>query len=760
MKSFICLLVISLTILAFSSTPLYPQETEKYLLALKALEKNDTTRAEKLLTESIYDFNDIASCRLLVKLCLDQESVSARNRTLKILDYEIARDLKNLHFRVLHAKVLEKAFPYNAIGEYEDIISKDSTCYEALLNLGLLAEESVNMYLNAGVNSDRGTRIRTEVHAQGDYRLAETCFKKCMEINPDDEQPALHLSYLYETARQTAKASEVLAGFVSLNPFKDAYVYLGHLYCKSGNNKLAYEAFRKSLELMSPEEKEDFTFNSVKMILSYSLDNKLKNLSDVELRKFVNAYWDIRDPLRLTDYNERQLEHFSRVAYANVRLKNPDSNLPGWKTDRGEAVIRYGEPLSIISLRPRWAPPIDDNSLETFESKDAYANSSRTQAEAINVFLKLRIGIEKEKKRQRVSSGQNFGSGIRPLGGRIDLPTEVFNYEDMRLAFVDQSFKGNYKFNRKAKGFDLYYSQMPDTTEVLMTLYRKYRPESYSPRFEGPALSAPFNLLQFKNKNPEENYTDTYLAFGVETGENMSRNSYQYGIFLYDRYFNPVLEKRDSIEILPGSRIIRSAENKKFAVNSYRMITPADSDYLFFEVIRNSDKGVYTSHDKVNIRRFYNDSLQTSDLVLANYLSETAHKKGFLSRGSINMIPNPMHEFSKEQDLYVYYEVYNLTLNPKGDSEFEQTLTLSDVSYQNKSSFTKFFNSIGEFLGLVSGEKKLSLVSNYNLKGKDHQLYLQIDMNRFAPGNYKISAMVKDKLSGKETISETILRWQ
>ena len=52
----------------------------------------------------------------------------------------------------------------------------------------------------------------------------------------------------------------------------------------------------------------------------------------------------MNDPLNLTPYNERLLEHYSRVAYANLFFQPENKKVEGWQTDRGRVYILYGEP--------------------------------------------------------------------------------------------------------------------------------------------------------------------------------------------------------------------------------------------------------------------------------------------------------------------------------------------------------------------------------------------------------------------------------
>lgn len=68
------------------------------------------------------------------------------------------------------------------------------------------------------------------------------------------------------------------------------------------------------------------------------------NLGTVEERnRFIEAFWDRRDPNRATLENEFKTEHYRRIQFAN-RVLGRDSTRPGWRTDRGRYYIILGEP--------------------------------------------------------------------------------------------------------------------------------------------------------------------------------------------------------------------------------------------------------------------------------------------------------------------------------------------------------------------------------------------------------------------------------
>lgn len=87
-------------------------------------------------------------------------------------------------------------------------------------------------------------------------------------------------------------------------------------------------ALRPMKYLMSPEEYED-----------------VEDLSNDELEKWFKKYWKERDDTPETTFNEVQFEFYSRVQKSinNYSLRFKE----GWRTERGQTLILYGEPTNI-----------------------------------------------------------------------------------------------------------------------------------------------------------------------------------------------------------------------------------------------------------------------------------------------------------------------------------------------------------------------------------------------------------------------------
>lgn len=60
--------------------------------------------------------------------------------------------------------------------------------------------------------------------------------------------------------------------------------------------------------------------------------------------------WAPDDPYAMTPTNERLMEHYHRVAYANLRFGEPLRQEDGWQTDRGTVYVLYGAPSERVLI--------------------------------------------------------------------------------------------------------------------------------------------------------------------------------------------------------------------------------------------------------------------------------------------------------------------------------------------------------------------------------------------------------------------------
>ncbi|MBI3189037.1 MAG: GWxTD domain-containing protein, partial [Ignavibacteriales bacterium] len=72
--------------------------------------------------------------------------------------------------------------------------------------------------------------------------------------------------------------------------------------------------------------------------------DEMREAAPERKRDLFLEFWKRRDPTKETDVNEMMMEYYQRVEYSN---KNFSHYQEGWKTDRGNVYIVFGEPNNI-----------------------------------------------------------------------------------------------------------------------------------------------------------------------------------------------------------------------------------------------------------------------------------------------------------------------------------------------------------------------------------------------------------------------------
>lgn len=104
----------------------------------------------------------------------------------------------------------------------------------------------------------------------------------------------------------------------------------------------ADSAFRRALALLPPAERR--IFEDIAPVLPKATRAKYVALDSAGRAETTRRWLAATDPLYLTDAEERRLEHYTRLAWAELKFSAPASGLRGWDSDRGRIWVRYGPP--------------------------------------------------------------------------------------------------------------------------------------------------------------------------------------------------------------------------------------------------------------------------------------------------------------------------------------------------------------------------------------------------------------------------------
>jgi GWxTD domain-containing protein len=644
----------------------------------------------------------------LAKICTGKNTISGRTEARELLIKAIVKAPKKLDYRFLLAEILEKISTGLAYKVYKDILEIDSTSPKALYNLGVLEESEFNDYHNSVSKDGDQPSLSFEKFANDDFLAAVNFLTAAIKYDSLNHDAYLHLSYLYEDDGEPEKGLVILKRISQIFPFdNDVHLYLGLLYYETSKIENSLKEFQQALLLMPDSIKEDFTYNSVKELIKPIFGEKFENLPKNEIKELINIFWSITDPLYITDYNERLLEHYSRVAYANLRFNLIDKDVPGnhvkmagWKTDKGEMILRYGVPQKQLRFRPY------------------------------------------------ISAGG---------GTAIEMKTDVWYYKNFTVGFTDQYWNNNFVYSEIIPG-SRFNPQFAGDSQMLANYLRKVEYQIYTPKFEGPKIDVPYNIAQFRNA--KYNYTDVYVNYALYAADSLkSADKYYYrhewGLFFFDTTYNSIVKEKGNVEDISSERKINIAADKNLLISSLMMSIYPQSGNLAFEIERQIDKGVFTDHSYFSPRKFKTNELDISDVILASALKRDTLNALPLKRQNMSILPNPLNKFYSANPIYIYYELYNLNKDKSGFTSIEQKLMLK--KRLQSSGISSTLNSVLSVVGLGKQKEEVTVFTNYQMRETDPQIGFQIDMHNYQPGEYIITLVITDNLSGKQINKEVSL---
>jgi len=144
------------------------------------------------------------------------------------------------------------------------------------------------------------------------------------------------------------------------------------------------------------------------------------------------------------------------------------------------------------------------------------------------------------------------------------------------------------------------------------------------------------------------------------------------------------------------------------------------------------------------IPNYSSPELSISDIQLATRI-EPATKPGKFEKNGLIVIPNPTRLFALKDPVYIYFEIYHLTQDVKGNTSFSIEYTMTLLERKKKG-----------LLSLFGGGGKSSISTQIEREGKGELSveYLAIDVSQLKAGEYDLIVKVTDRLNGKPAVQK------
>lgn len=283
--------------------------------------------------------------------------------------------------------------------------------------------------------------------------------------------------------------------------------------------------------------------------------------------------------------------------------------------------------------------------------------------------------------------------------------------------------------------------------------------QDYQPKEKG--MNSETQLFLFKNLDGEGNdFLDAYYIYKMpwDIINNVQKGitDYECSITLYDWEIEPVYGRTEFIRSETVKSILENRNNSE-KINFIDFKLPCSNILAAFQIRKISDRRSYSQFLYYDSAPFPDTQVSVTVPVPASCILKDIQIPGGIKRKNLSFLPHLKNEFKKEDSLYVYFEVYGLTKEKNGFSNFEQEIKIS----QHKNEKSKDLTVVGLFEKIfhaVFGDSnELWITSSIKRKEENSQQFVKLDIKKLDPGIYDLAVTIKDMVTGKKTENNTII---
>ncbi len=473
-----------------------------------------------------------------------------------------------------------------------------------------------------------------------------------------------------------------------------------------------------------------------------------------------HAFWNARDSNPVSVVNERLVEHYRRVMFARYHFSQGQHPYDR----RGEIYVRYGAPedrRSDVHIADRnayrSAAISDDPVVDAIrEQNDRYGYRLRVDRGRMTI-----VPPEEVTEEEINDAGGLLADGMAASSGQLTMQDErklmghgyateswVYARYGLELFFVDQFGGGRFDYpwgNLLSSQQEMVRQEQFSPRRLAEEMIAK-APEEYLYDLGGAQLEYAFDAVSFRADNGatelDLSYSIPVWQFGdVSDGQGI-RTRLEHQVTLRDSAMSP--QFTHAFGFGPFDRPKRKMAESHVKVPVYtlpeRVVAPSGRFTMAVQVRDETSQktGVYLR--PVALSDYSGDELLISDLKLATLIMPSGVQGPFVRKG-LNITPNPGRLYIRENPVYVYYEVYNLSLDREGKTAYEILYEISPRDGNRRRGWT----------GRRQGDMQTVMMafSGEGYSTEDHE-YTSLDTSGLPAGEYVLTVTFTDLNAGRD----------
>ncbi|MCY3555676.1 MAG: GWxTD domain-containing protein [Gemmatimonadetes bacterium] len=471
-----------------------------------------------------------------------------------------------------------------------------------------------------------------------------------------------------------------------------------------------------------------------------------------------HAFWNARDSNPVTVVNERLVEHYRRVMFARYHFSQGQHPYDR----RGEMHVRFGAPED----RRNDVHIADRNAYRSAAiSNDPVVDAIREQNDRYGYRLRVDRGRmtivppEGMTEEEINDAGELLAGGIVASSGQLTMQDErklmghgyateswVYARYGLELFFVDQFGGGRFDYpwgNLLTSQQEMVRQERFSPRRLAEELIAN-APEEYLHDLGGEHLEYAFDAVSFRADNGatelDLSYSIPVWQFGDVSDGRGIRTRLEHQITLRDSAMSPRFTH--AFGFGPFERPKRKMAESHVKVPVYTLpesvVAPPGSFTMAVQVRDETSQktGVYLR--PVTLSDYSGEELLISDLKLATLITPSGVQGPFVRNG-LNITPNPGRLYIRENPVYVYYEVYNLSLDRERKTAYEILYEISPRGGSARRGWTaRRQRDMQTVMMAFSGE-------GYSTEDRE---YTSLDTSGLPAGEYVLNVTLTDLNAG------------
>jgi len=185
----------------------------------------------------------------------------------------------------------------------------------------------------------------------------------------------------------------------------------------------------------------------------------------------------------------------------------------------------------------------------------------------------------------------------------------------------------------------------------------------------------------------------------------------------------------------------------------------APGDYRVATMLLDPESGKRaTAEEAVSLPDYSGTALMVSDILPAAAIREVPRgTEGTFVRGGLEVLPLPGRAMQSDQPLFVYYEIYNLTKDLVGATDYEVSYSVGEAPDEGGLG-ARLYQGLKSLVGAGRRRSVLTATVPRSDIRSDLGEYLEIDMSGVEAGTYLLELTVTDRLSGLSAVQKLLFR--